>query len=149
RGLAGRSDTHRLVREGHLVAACGGVVCVRDQNRGISVGRGENIRTGSEVDRVLAGGRRRGHPVETLAACGVADPEIIIVARRIGGDDGIGRRRRNRRGLQLRDGELPRSWRYPEKNVRIQQTEDLREFSFPGYLALPAGYCYRKLELAV
>src|SRR5205085_5405615 len=88
---------------------------------GTSVGGGENIRTGSEVDRVLAGGRRRGHPVETLAACGVADAEIIVVARRIGGDDGIRRRRRNRRGLQLRDGELPRSWRYPEKNVRIQQ----------------------------
>ena len=149
RRLEGRSNTHRLVCERKPVTACRDIICVRDQNRGTSVGRGERIRTGSEVDRVLAGGRGRGYPVETLAASGVADAEIIIVARGIGGDDRVGRRRRNRRGLQLRNGELPRSWRHAEKNVRVQQTEDLREFGFPGYLALSAGYCHGELELAV
>src|SRR6516225_11723874 len=99
RRLEGGSNTHRLVCERQPVAACRDIVCVRDQNRGASVGRGECIRTGSEVDRVLAGDRGRGYPVETLAASGVADAKIIIVARGIGGDNRVGRRRRNCRGL--------------------------------------------------
>src|SRR5690348_6291164 len=97
----------------------------------------------------MAGRGRRGDPIETLAACGVANAEIIVVACRVGGDDGVRRRRWNRRSLQLRDGELPGCRRHPEKNVRIHQTEDLSKFSFASYLALPAGYRDGELELAV
>jgi hypothetical protein len=97
----------------------------------------------------LTRGRGRGYPVETFAATGVDDPEIIVVACRVGRCHRIWRRRRHNCSLELRDRELTRSRCKSEKDVGIQQTKDLGELRLAGDLALPTRDRDRELKLTI